>query len=202
MQDEVEDPDTGSEGPAEKIEGPVPDLSIPSCFRSFRDGRGRFWCPWLPRKDQVHTASAMLRWSWQRSRQGVPPDPTPGSIPVVPGDLPAPGGGGLRGLGRALHRPPPRGRRDHPDGSGVERSGLAGPVGQAPLIHACRDTGAEGLMVTTHWGTFRLTDEAPLEPPARARQTWTDAGLPPENLQLCEMTREAPRPGVGCGRNR
>lgn len=361
MQDEVEDPDTGSEGPAERVEGPVPDLSIPSRFRSFRDGRGRFWCPWLPRKDQVHTASAMLRWSWQRSRQGVPPDPTPGSIPVVPGDLPAPGGGDyvvwvghstvllrvggvtiltdpvwsdrvspvrwagprrFQSPGLPLHRLPPldvvllsHDHFDHLDrptvralargqGSGarwfaplgherwLRRQGVrrvaemdwwgveafhgvgevgitvtavpaqhwtrrtafstnarlwcgfvvdvAAPSGTRRIyfpgdsgyfegfefiggrlgpfdltlmpigayeprwfmrfahmnpeeaVQAYRDAGGEGLMVTTHWGTFRLTDEAPLEPPVRARQAWTDAGLPAENLKILRHGEAVP----------
>ena len=92
MHDGVEDPNEGIEGPEEGVEDPVPELQIPSRFRSFRDGRGRFWCPWLPRKDQVHTATAMLRWSWQRLLHGIPPDPAPGSIPVVPGDLSTLGG--------------------------------------------------------------------------------------------------------------
>lgn len=35
-----------------------------------------------------------------------------------------------------------------------------------------------------HWGTFRLTDEPPLEPQARARAAWAAAELPPENLWI------------------
>lgn len=34
-------------------------------------------------------------------------------------------------------------------------------------------------MVPIHWGTFKLTDEAMDEPPARARRAWERAGLPP-----------------------
>jgi hypothetical protein len=39
-----------------------------------------------------------------------------------------------------------------------------------------------------HWGTFRLTDEDPLEPPRRARAAWNAAGLPLSDLL---------EPGVG-----
>jgi L-ascorbate metabolism protein UlaG (beta-lactamase superfamily) len=353
MQDEVEEPVDGIEGSAESVESPVADRSIPSRFRSLRDARGRFWCPWLPREDQVHTAFDMVRWSWQRFRHGVPPDPEPGSIPVLPGDLSTLGAedyvlwvghstvlvrvGGVTILtdpvwservspvrwagprrfqspGLAFDRLPPldvvlisHDHFDHLDrrtvralarGQGgsarwfaplgherwLRRQGVrrvtemdwwevgevhgmgeggitltavpaqhwtrrtafstnarlwcgfvldvAAPSGRRRIyfpgdsgyfggfeiigsrlgpfdltlmpigayeprwfmrfahmnpeeaVRAYRDTGAEGLMVTTHWGTFRLTDEAPLEPPVRARQAWTDADLPPENLKI------------------
>jgi N-acyl-phosphatidylethanolamine-hydrolysing phospholipase D len=55
-------------------------------------------------------------------------------------------------------------------------------------VHAFRDLGGTGAFIGMHWGTFRLTDEAPLEPPERARVAWAKAGLPPE--ALCE-------PGIG-----
>jgi N-acyl-phosphatidylethanolamine-hydrolysing phospholipase D len=42
----------------------------------------------------------------------------------------------------------------------------------------------EPSMIPIHWGTFRLTDEAPDEPPRRLEQAWRDAGLPPERLWL------------------
>jgi hypothetical protein len=35
-----------------------------------------------------------------------------------------------------------------------------------------------------HWGTFRLTDEDPLEPPIRLRRAWADAELPPGDLHV------------------
>jgi N-acyl-phosphatidylethanolamine-hydrolysing phospholipase D len=41
---------------------------------------------------------------------------------------------------------------------------------------------ARRVMVGGHWGTFRLTDEAVEEPPVRAREAWTAAGLPPDDL--------------------
>jgi N-acyl-phosphatidylethanolamine-hydrolysing phospholipase D len=46
---------------------------------------------------------------------------------------------------------------------------------------ACRDVGAAS-MVAMHWGTFRLTDEPPLEPPLRTRRAWSALGLDPARL--------------------
>ncbi len=40
------------------------------------------------------------------------------------------------------------------------------------------------VMVPIHWGTFKLTDEAMDEPPRRAVQVWTNAGLPRDRLWL------------------
>ncbi len=39
-------------------------------------------------------------------------------------------------------------------------------------------------MLAIHWGTFRLTDEAADEPPARMRQLWGDAALADERLWI------------------
>lgn len=55
-------------------------------------------------------------------------------------------------------------------------------------VQAYRDLGGHGAFVGMHWGTFRLTDEPPLEPPQRTRQAWTEAGLDPGHLHL---------PGIG-----
>jgi len=44
-------------------------------------------------------------------------------------------------------------------------------------VAAFRALGARA-MVPIHWGTFKLTDEAMDEPPARARAAWQGAGLP------------------------
>jgi N-acyl-phosphatidylethanolamine-hydrolysing phospholipase D len=38
-------------------------------------------------------------------------------------------------------------------------------------------------MVPIHWGTFKLTDEAMDEPPARARAAWQTAGLPADQFR-------------------
>ena len=38
--------------------------------------------------------------------------------------------------------------------------------------------------IAMHWGTFRLTDEDPLEPPARIRAAWQDAKLPADRLHV------------------
>ena len=62
--------------------------------------------------------------------------------------------------------------------------------------------GAEpGAMLAIHWGTFRLTDEPPDEPPARAQRAWLDAGLPAADLWVLRHgeTRERP-PGKVTGR--
>jgi N-acyl-phosphatidylethanolamine-hydrolysing phospholipase D len=40
------------------------------------------------------------------------------------------------------------------------------------------------LMVGSHWGTFRLTDEPVDEPPVLARRAWSEAKLSPENLWI------------------
>lgn len=40
------------------------------------------------------------------------------------------------------------------------------------------------VMVGSHWGTFRLTDEPVMEPPHLARQSWSHAGLPPDRLWI------------------
>ena len=40
------------------------------------------------------------------------------------------------------------------------------------------------IMVPMHWGTFRLTDEDMLEPPARTRAAWAAAGLPAAALRV------------------
>jgi N-acyl-phosphatidylethanolamine-hydrolysing phospholipase D len=55
-------------------------------------------------------------------------------------------------------------------------------------VRAYRDLGGTGGFIGMHWGTFRLTDEAVLEPPARTRSAWADAGLSDDDLHL---------PGVG-----
>jgi N-acyl-phosphatidylethanolamine-hydrolysing phospholipase D len=46
--------------------------------------------------------------------------------------------------------------------------------------------GALPAMVPIHWGTFRLTDEDPLEPPLRARAHWRGAGLPEDRLWVLD----------------
>lgn len=58
------------------------------------------------------------------------------------------------------------------------------------------DLGGAGLFAGMHWGTFRLTDEDPLEPPVRTRAAWAEAGLPAERLWIPRHgeTRVVPRP--------
>jgi N-acyl-phosphatidylethanolamine-hydrolysing phospholipase D len=40
--------------------------------------------------------------------------------------------------------------------------------------------------IPMHWGTFRLTDEDPLEPPQRLRAAWSAAGLPDTDLKILQ----------------
>lgn len=51
-------------------------------------------------------------------------------------------------------------------------------------VQTYRDLGGSGAFVPMHWGTFRLTDEDPLEPPERLRAAWSDASLPADRLAL------------------
>jgi N-acyl-phosphatidylethanolamine-hydrolysing phospholipase D len=51
-------------------------------------------------------------------------------------------------------------------------------------VRAYLDLGGKGTMLGMHWGTWRLTDEDPLEPPQLTRASWEQAGLPPDKLQL------------------
>jgi N-acyl-phosphatidylethanolamine-hydrolysing phospholipase D len=51
-------------------------------------------------------------------------------------------------------------------------------------VRAYRELGGRGAFVAMHWGTFRLTDEDPLEPPVRARAAWRDANLPEDDLHV------------------
>jgi N-acyl-phosphatidylethanolamine-hydrolysing phospholipase D len=51
-------------------------------------------------------------------------------------------------------------------------------------VRAYQDLGGRGAFVPMHWGTFRLTDEDPLEPPVRLRAAWANAALPPDDLHI------------------
>jgi N-acyl-phosphatidylethanolamine-hydrolysing phospholipase D len=60
------------------------------------------------------------------------------------------------------------------------------PVHMNPeeAVQSFLDLGGHGTFVGMHWGTWRLTDEDPLEPPVRTRDAWLAAGLPPERLRI------------------
>ncbi|HYJ80242.1 MAG TPA: MBL fold metallo-hydrolase [Longimicrobiaceae bacterium] len=51
-------------------------------------------------------------------------------------------------------------------------------------VRAYGDLGGRGAFVAMHWGTFRLTDEHPLEPPRRTREAWRASGLPARDLHI------------------
>lgn len=55
-------------------------------------------------------------------------------------------------------------------------------------VRAYGELGSSGAFLPMHWGTFRLTDEDPLEPPDRLREAWVAAGHPDERLHV---------PGIG-----
>jgi N-acyl-phosphatidylethanolamine-hydrolysing phospholipase D len=46
------------------------------------------------------------------------------------------------------------------------------------------DLGGGGAFLPSHWGTFRLTFEDPLEPPVRLREAWAARGLPGADLHV------------------
>jgi len=46
------------------------------------------------------------------------------------------------------------------------------------------DSSPVPAFVAMHWGTFRLTDEDPLEPPGRLLRAWSELGLPEGALHL------------------
>ncbi len=58
------------------------------------------------------------------------------------------------------------------------------PVHMNPeeAVRAYRELGGQGTFAAMHWGTFRLTDEDPLEPPQRIRAAWKAAELANERL--------------------
>jgi N-acyl-phosphatidylethanolamine-hydrolysing phospholipase D len=60
----------------------------------------------------------------------------------------------------------------------------ASHVDPEEAVRIYQDLGSTGLFIPTHWGTFRLTFEDPLEPPTRTRAAWDQAGLPPEDLEV------------------
>jgi N-acyl-phosphatidylethanolamine-hydrolysing phospholipase D len=53
------------------------------------------------------------------------------------------------------------------------------------------------ILLATHWGTFRLTDEATDEPPRRTVEAWAARDLPPDRCWVLTQDRTrriAPRP--------
>lgn len=51
-------------------------------------------------------------------------------------------------------------------------------------VQAYEDLGGEGAFLPSHWGTFRLTFEDPLEPPERLRAEWASRGLDRDRLHV------------------
>ena len=51
---------------------------------------------------------------------------------------------------------------------------------------AARMLGAKSF-VAMHWGTYKLTDEPLLEPPARIAALWSEAGIDPSRLWVMDV---------------
>ncbi len=51
-------------------------------------------------------------------------------------------------------------------------------------VRAYDDLGQAGIFLPSHWGTFRLTFEDPLEPPVRLRAAWSERGLDARALRV------------------
>ncbi|HEX6927119.1 MAG TPA: MBL fold metallo-hydrolase [Longimicrobiaceae bacterium] len=51
-------------------------------------------------------------------------------------------------------------------------------------VRAYLELGGRGVLGAMHWGTFRLTDEDPLEPPRRLREAWISAGQKEADLWI------------------
>jgi N-acyl-phosphatidylethanolamine-hydrolysing phospholipase D len=49
---------------------------------------------------------------------------------------------------------------------------------------AAADSSGQSVMVGSHWGTFRLTDEPVMQPPELTRSTWSASGLSPDRLWI------------------
>jgi L-ascorbate metabolism protein UlaG (beta-lactamase superfamily) len=58
-------------------------------------------------------------------------------------------------------------------------------------LQAFVDLGASTL-VAMHWGTFKLTDEHPAEPPERIRQWWRQRGLDEDRLWVLDIGETRP----------
>jgi N-acyl-phosphatidylethanolamine-hydrolysing phospholipase D len=60
------------------------------------------------------------------------------------------------------------------------------PVHMTPeeAVQAYGEMGSRGLFIPSHFATFRLADEPPLEPPVRLRRAWSEAALPESSLWI------------------
>lgn len=60
------------------------------------------------------------------------------------------------------------------------------PMHMSPeeALRAYQDLNVRGPFIPIHWGTFRLSDEPPLEPPERLEAAWSATGLPPDDLWI------------------
>lgn len=65
-------------------------------------------------------------------------------------------------------------------------------------VQVYEDLGAAGAFLPSHWGTFRLTFEDPLEPPERLRAEWSARGLDPRRLHV-PRHGETVKLGTGAG---
>jgi N-acyl-phosphatidylethanolamine-hydrolysing phospholipase D len=63
-------------------------------------------------------------------------------------------------------------------------------------LHAYHGPSLDAVMLGVHWGTFRLTDEAILDPPRVTRDVWTRAMLPADRLWILAHGETRSRKGT------
>jgi hypothetical protein len=63
-------------------------------------------------------------------------------------------------------------------------------------LHAYHGPSLDAVMLGVHWGTFRLTDEAILDPPRVTRDVWTRAMLPADSLWILAHGETRSRKGT------
>ncbi|CAN5139711.1 hypothetical protein BH23GEM4_BH23GEM4_01140 [soil metagenome] len=160
-------------------------------------GDGTFRNPWLDESEREERSGGFWRWQWERLTELRAPNPAPEDLPAASPQIarPAAPPGEIRitWVGHAtfllqigglnLLTDPHWSRRASPlQWLGPARFVFFG--GDSGYFDGYREIGGEGIMVGMHRGTFRLTDEDPLEPPVRTRAAWRDAGLPEERLRI------------------
>ena len=147
------------------------------CRRGPRDD-ARLWCSWVARA--VADGAADERGAVQPDAAAEHGRPRPAGVVWFAGDsgyCPA-----FREIGERLG---PFDLSLVPIGA-YEPRWFMKPAHMNPeeAVQAYVDAGGRGAFAGMHWGTFILTDEPVLEPPARTRAAWAERGLPADDLWL------------------